>query len=93
MLITTLTAFYRYATPIGMSPRVHLAEWHRNLFDNRRVLLDPDLAAAFAGLVRRIDRAQRRFLEAKAELFASRVRARKIVDGHGDSASGACLYG
>ena len=67
-----------------MSPRVHLAEWRRNLFDNRRVLLDPELAAAFAGLVRRIDRAQRRFLEAKAELFASRVRARKIVDGHGD---------
>lgn len=83
-VITTLTAFYRYATPIGMSPRIYLAEWRRNLFDNRRVLLDPDLAAAFTGGVRRIDRAQRRFLEAKADLFASRVRARKIVDGHGD---------
>jgi aminoglycoside phosphotransferase family enzyme len=82
-LVTTLSTFYRHAISIRMTPRLHLAEWHRNLRDNRRVLLDPRLAAP-AGLVRRIDRAQRRFLDAKPNLFAARVRGHKIVDGHGD---------
>ena len=82
-LITTLSAFYHHSTYIRMTPRLHLAEWHRNLCDNRRVLLDPRLAAP-PGLVRRIDRAQRRFLHAKPELLAARVRGHKIVDGHGD---------
>jgi len=83
-LVTTLSAFYRHATPIRTTGSFHLAEWNRNLLDNRRVLLDPELAPAAAGLVRRVDKAQRDFLDAKPELFASRVRARKIVDGHGD---------
>jgi uncharacterized protein len=82
-LITTLSAFYRHSRPIRMTPDLHLAEWHRNLRDNRRLLLDPRLAAP-AGLVRRIDSAQRRFLHAKPDLFAARVRGHKIVDGHGD---------
>jgi aminoglycoside phosphotransferase family enzyme len=82
-LIATLAAFYRHATSIRTTPSLNLADWHRNLHDNRRVLLDPRLGAA-AGHVRRIDRAQRGFLHAKPELFASRVRARKLVDGHGD---------
>ena len=83
LLITTLAAFYQHATPIRMTPGLHLAEWHRNLCDNRRVLLDPRLEAA-AGLVRMIDKAQRRFLHANPDLFAARVRGHKIVDGHGD---------
>ena len=37
-----------------------------------------------AGLVRRIDRAQRRFLAGCGGLIAARVRHRRIVDGHGD---------
>jgi aminoglycoside phosphotransferase family enzyme len=83
LLITTLAAFYQHATPIRMTPGLHLAEWHRNLCDNRQVLLDPRLEAA-AGLVRMIDKAQRRFLHANPDLFAARVRGHKIVDGHGD---------
>jgi len=82
-LVTTLAAFYRFAKSVPISPRLHLAEWHCNLDDNRRVLLNPELGAS-AGLVRRIDAAQRRFLQAKSDLFAARARGRKIVDGHGD---------
>jgi aminoglycoside phosphotransferase family enzyme len=83
-LVDSLAAFYRYAASVRMTPHSHLAEWHRNLCDNRRVLLDPELAPAVAGLVRKIDAAQRRFLDAYPELFAARAAARKIVDGHGD---------
>ncbi|HTV32294.1 MAG TPA: hypothetical protein VME69_04215 [Methylocella sp.] len=54
------------------------------LADNRRVLLDLQLAPSSIGLVRWIDKAQRYFLDRKAELLASRVYAHKIVDGHGD---------
>ncbi len=37
-----------------------------------------------AGLIRRIDAAQRGFLKARGGLIADRVRGRQIVDGHGD---------
>jgi aminoglycoside phosphotransferase family enzyme len=47
-------------------------------------VLDPDVATSLVGLARRIARAQRRFLDSQPELVASRVSARKIVDGHGD---------
>jgi aminoglycoside phosphotransferase family enzyme len=82
-LIATLTGFYRHAGSVFITPALHLAEWRRNLCDNRRVLLDPALALP-SGLVRKIDSSQRRFLLAKPELFAARVRGHCIVDGHGD---------
>jgi uncharacterized protein len=82
-LVTTLVRFYRRARPAFVSPGFHLAEWQKNLTVNRRVLLDVrfDLPA---GLVRRIDRIQRRFVADCWNLLASRVRRRRIVDGHGD---------
>lgn len=82
-VVATLTAFYRHAGSVFMTPALHLAEWRRNLGDNRRVLRDPRLGLP-SGLVRRIDSTQRRFLEAKPDLFAARVRGHCIVDGHGD---------
>jgi aminoglycoside phosphotransferase family enzyme len=83
-VVNTLVAFYRHALPARITPELHLAKWHENLRDNRRLLLDPDLATSLVGLARRIDRAQRRFLDSQSGLIASRVSARKIVDGHGD---------
>lgn len=83
-LITTLSAFYRYAARVHITPRSHLAEWHRSLRDNRAMFLHAGLAPEMTGIVRRIDKAQRGFLRLKADLLAARVRARKIVDGHGD---------
>ena len=82
-LVAVLAQFYRSATPVFLSPAVHLADWKRSLAYNRRVLLDPCFGIP-AGLVRRIDRAQRRFLERRGHLIAARLRHRRIVDGHGD---------
>lgn len=82
-LVVALAQFYRSAKPVFLSPAVHLADWKRSLDYNRRVLLDARLHVP-AGLVRRIDRAQRRFLERHGDLIAARIRRRRVVDGHGD---------
>jgi aminoglycoside phosphotransferase family enzyme len=82
-LVATLTAFYRHAGAIFISPETHLGNWRRGIDYNRHVLLDPRLCMP-AGLVRQIDRAQRRFLAERSGLIAARVRRRQIVDGHGD---------
>jgi aminoglycoside phosphotransferase family enzyme len=83
-VVGALAAFYRHALPARITPELYLARWYENLRDNRRLLLDPDLATSLVGLARRIDRSQRRFLDSQPEFVASRVLARKIVDGHGD---------
>jgi aminoglycoside phosphotransferase family enzyme len=82
-LVSVLARFYRSATPTFLPPAVHLADLRASLAYNRRILLDRrfDLPA---GLVRRIDRAQRRFLDCCGGLIAARLRHRRIVDGHGD---------
>jgi aminoglycoside phosphotransferase family enzyme len=82
-LVAALAQFYRSATPVFLAPAIHLADWKRSLAYNRRVLLDPRFAIP-AGLVRRIDRAQRRFLARRSDLLTARIRHRRIVDGHGD---------
>jgi len=82
-LVAALARFYRAALPVFLSPAVHLADWQRSLAYNRRILLDPRFALP-AGLVRRIDRAQRRFLQQRGALIAARLRHRRIVSGHGD---------
>ncbi len=81
--VDTLVKFYRRARPVFISSATLLRNWHDSLAYNKRVLLDARLGLP-AGLVRRIDRAQRRFLESRAEPIAGRVRTRSIVDGHGD---------
>lgn len=82
-LVATLCQFYRRASPVFTSPHRHFVAWQRSLHYNRRVLLEPCLGMP-AGLVRRIDAAQRLFLAFRASLLADRVRERRIVDGHGD---------
>ena len=82
-VVATLVAFYRHARAVFVTPETHLINWARSLDYNKRVLLDPRFALP-AGLIRRIDRAQRRFLNGRSNLIAGRVRGRHIVDGHGD---------
>jgi aminoglycoside phosphotransferase family enzyme len=82
-LVATLDRFYRRARKIAISPAMLISLWHRSLAANRLVLAQPKLGLP-AGLVRRIDRAQTRFLDRKSLLLASRVRRHRIVDGHGD---------
>ncbi|RPI35554.1 MAG: hypothetical protein EHM67_13635, partial [Hyphomicrobiaceae bacterium] len=82
-LISTLVRFYRQARPILLSAGAHRAAWPRNLTLNRGVLLDPrfDLPS---GLIRRIDRTQRKFVAERRDILLARLRRRRIVDGHGD---------
>jgi uncharacterized protein len=82
-LADVLARFYRNATPALLAPAVHLADLRAGLAYNRRVLLDRRFALP-AGLVRCIDRAQRRFLACCGDRIAARLRHRRIVDGHGD---------
>ena len=82
-LVAVLAQFYHAATPIFLSPAIHLADWKRSLGYNRRILLDPHFGIP-AGLVRRIDQAQRRFLDRRGSLIVTRLRNRRIVSGHGD---------
>jgi aminoglycoside phosphotransferase family enzyme len=82
-LLAVLVAFYRRTHAVFVPAERHLADWHRSLALNRRILLDAHLGLPH-GLVTRIDRAQRVFLTERGHLLAERVRARHIVDGHGD---------
>jgi len=82
-LVATLAHFYRSATPVFLSSSIYLADWKRSIAYNRRILLDRRFNIP-PGLVRRIDRAQRKFLERHGELIAARLRRRRIVEGHGD---------
>ena len=66
-----------------LSPGAHLADWPRNLAYNRRVLLDPRFGLP-SGLIRRIDRAQRRFLAERSDICWHACARHRIVDGHGD---------
>ena len=82
-LVAVLAKFYHTAKPVFLSPAIYLADWKRSLAYNRRVLLDPRFGIP-AGLVRRIDWAQRQFLHRRGHLIVARLRHRRIVDGHGD---------
>lgn len=82
-LISILVQFYARTQRVFTSPEAALGEWRRNVAYNRRVLLNPGFEFP-AGLVWRIDRAQRRFLAESPDLLVERIRARRVVDGHGD---------
>jgi aminoglycoside phosphotransferase family enzyme len=82
-LVATLAAFYRRTPGSVQTPAAHLAEWRERLACNRCLLLHPRLGLP-AGLVRRIDRTQRRFLAVRGDALRTRVRGHRIVDGHGD---------
>ena len=82
-LADVLARFYRTAEPSLIAPAVYRAELARGLDDNRRVLMDGRFALP-AGLVRRVDHAQRLFVRRCGDLIDARFRRRRMVDGHGD---------
>jgi aminoglycoside phosphotransferase family enzyme len=82
-LIANLVRFYRRAEPVLWSPAIHRRGWQDSLAYNRRVLLDPRLGLP-AGLVRRIDSVQRRFVATRSGLLTKRISGRHMVEGHGD---------
>ena len=82
-LADALVRFYRRAASAAVAPGRSMADWRQSLSDNHRILLDPRLGLP-AGLVRRIDQVQRRFLDQRGGLLTDRIRSRHVVDGHGD---------
>jgi aminoglycoside phosphotransferase family enzyme len=82
-LVATLVPFYRRAEPSFRSPALALADWSRNLSNNRHVLLDPRLGLP-TGLVTRLDGIQRQFVIRYRKALVRRVLERRIVDCHGD---------
>jgi aminoglycoside phosphotransferase family enzyme len=82
-VISVLAQFYRTTRRVFVAADVHLAGWRRNVELNRRVLLDARFRLP-AGLIRYIDRVQRRFLTECGDLLRERASGRQIVDGHGD---------
>jgi aminoglycoside phosphotransferase family enzyme len=82
-LVEVLSGFYRRARPVHLAPSACVAQWRAALAYNRRVLRAPDLRLP-AGLITRIDAAQRRFLDRCGDLLVERHARHRIVDGHGD---------
>ena len=82
-LASTLVQFYRRAPTSLASPAAHIANLGRGIAYNRRILFDPRFHLPL-GHVRHVDGVLRRFLKERHCLLAERVRARHIIDGHGD---------
>src|SRR6516164_12461 len=82
-LASTLVQFYRRAPTSLASPAAHIANLARGIAYNRRILFDPRFHLPL-GRVRHVDGVLRRFLKERHCLLAERVRARHIIDGHGD---------
>ena len=82
-LAEKLIRFYRSAGRPLIPAESGMAEWRRDIAINYRILLDPRFGLP-PGIIRRIDRIQRHFLEGRRKLLDGRVTGRFIVDGHGD---------
>jgi uncharacterized protein len=82
-LVRRLGEFYRHAKRIYVSPDALVADWHRRISYDQRLLPDQRFALP-AGTARRIGRAQRRFLDHFSAQLTERARKRRIVDSHGD---------
>ncbi len=82
-LASRLASFYRKVRPSLIEPASFLADWRNKVAENRRILNDARLSLDF-GMLTRIDRAQRRFLDECSDLLVERIAQRRIVDGHGD---------
>jgi aminoglycoside phosphotransferase family enzyme len=82
-LAALLVRFYRHAMRVHVAPARHLADWRAAVAYNRKILLEPRLGLP-AGLVRRIDGVQRRFLRRHGDRLAERARDGRILDAHGD---------
>lgn len=82
-LAATLGAFYAHAPRVQLEPEHYLVGWQKALADNCRVLFNARLGLP-QGSVERIAQVQRRFVMKRSALLLARVRARQLVDAHGD---------
>jgi aminoglycoside phosphotransferase family enzyme/predicted kinase len=82
-LAVRLADFYRQQPAEPLSAKQYLAEVERHVRGNLRELADHRFAGDIE-TVRRIHGAQLVFLKLRQDLFAARIAAGRIVDGHGD---------
>jgi len=82
-LARMLAGFYRDANPVAMGVPSYRRRYAANIRANRRELTRRKWRLP-ADIVRRVTTAQIAFLEGHADLFDERVRAKRIVEGHGD---------
>jgi len=78
-----LADFYRNSEPIAAEPETYRGALYEDIDRTLQVLSRPDYRLP-AGQVHAICRAQQAVLKNMPEMFDARVRAGKIVEGHGD---------
>ncbi|MBS0209519.1 MAG: AAA family ATPase [Planctomycetes bacterium] len=78
-----LTRFYLSAPPVALRPKDYLTQLGTHVAGNYQALLGTGQEVGEA-LIRRVHTPQYRLLHSRPELFADRVRAGRVVDGHGD---------
>jgi aminoglycoside phosphotransferase family enzyme len=82
-LTAVLASFYRRAEPADITPAAYVERFIREQAINREVLTRRDFAVDHGRVPTVLDRLDRALAEG-GELLEERVRARRIVDGHGD---------
>lgn len=82
-LAAQLSAFYAGLPPVLHDPEVYCERLAREIAHHEARLCDPDLAFP-SGAVRPVCADLRLFLLHRRDLLAGRVRAGRIVEGHGD---------
>ncbi len=82
-LATTLVRFYRSLTPLSVTPQEYRDRYLAHVRGNLRELLAVKHHLP-RGVVERVHGFQLQLLRLRPEIFDERVRAGRIVDGHGD---------
>jgi predicted kinase len=77
-----LANYYHRAEPAAVDGEAYRAAIAAHVADNRRVLLAA--AEIDTDRVRRIHTAQLRYLTCRGDVFRTRARERRVIDGHGD---------
>jgi aminoglycoside phosphotransferase family enzyme len=78
-----LATFCRHRAPLKMSGEWYRERLGREIERNRRELSDPVFGLPLA-TVRTVHERQTAFLREQSQLFDSRVRAGRVIEGHGD---------
>lgn len=78
-----LARFYARAEPVGIAPEAYRRRLEEGTHHDRRELVAPE-AGLEKDRVEALAADQLRFLEARADLFDTRVAEGRIVEGHGD---------
>lgn len=82
-LANTLVGFYQTLSPLPLSPEEYLGIFLKHVQGNHRELLAAEHHLP-RGVVERVHAFQLQLLQLCRGIFAERVRAGRIVDGHGD---------